>query len=540
MMLAPARRNPRKAPVARIMPLPFPTKGWNAKLPLASMPQDFAVELRNWFPQPGYGEVRRGYRRWAWSMGADVPVQTLMAWRGPASSKLFAVAGTTIWEVTLQQAATSSDTGWTLSRCQHVNHTTSAGHFLFVVNGQDAPKHYNGTAWAAPTITGVTPEDIVHVNSHKKRLWFTIVDSTTAYYLATEAVAGAATAFALGSLFTRGGYLMAMATWTRDGGSGSDDYAVFISSEGQIALYQGTDPSSANTWALVGTFDVPPPIGRRCFFKYGADLGLITVEGVFPLSQLLSVDQSQSQRVAMTDDITPAFATAFQSYGSNFGWEACVYPKGTRLIVNIPTAENSTAKQYVMNTVTGAWCEFDAHHANCWIVFGDNLYFGGNNGSVFQADSGSVDYDTEIVAVGQTAYTAATSPLIKQWKMVRPIVTTSGSSVPEVGVSVDFQETDSLATTGEATAATARFDTAVFDTAVFSADTNNVSEWVGVTGIGVFGSIKFRGETGETGTGSALWGSAVWGSSGWGAVSAAEEVVRVNGFMVMTEVGGHL
>ena len=540
MMLAPARRNPRKAPVARIMPLPFPTKGWNAKLPLASMPQDYAVELRNWFPQPGYGEVRRGFERWAWNLGTDIPVQTLMAWRGPASSKMFAIADGTIWDITLQQAGTSSDTGWTLSRCQHVNHTTSGGHYLFVVNGQDAPKHYNGSAWAAPSITGVTPEDIIHVNSHKKRLWFTIVDSTTAYYLATEAVAGAATSFALGSLFTRGGYLMAMATWTRDGGSGSDDYAVFISSEGQIALYQGTDPSSANTWALVGTFDVPPPIGRRCFFKYGADLGLITVEGVFPLSQLLSVDQSQSQRVAMTDDITPAFATAFQSYGSNFGWEACVYPKGTRLIVNIPTAENTTAKQYVMNTVTGAWCEFDSHNANCWIVYGDNLYFGANDGTVYKADSGSVDYDTEIVAVGQTAYTAAKSPFIKQWKMVRPIVTTSGATVPEVGVSVDFQETDSLATTGDATASTARFDSAVFDTAVFSADTNNISEWVGVTGIGVFGSIKFRGEIGETATGSSLWGSAVWGVSSWGAASGVDQIVRVNGFMVMTEVGGHL
>lgn len=540
MMLAPARRNPRKAPVARIMPLPFPTKGWNAKLPLASMPQDYAVELRNWFPQPGYGEVRRGYERWAWSMGTDASVETLMAWRGPASSKMFAIADGTIWDITLQQAATSSDTGWTLSRCQHVNHTTSGGHYLFVVNGQDAPKHYNGTAWAAPTITGATPEDIIHVNSHKKRLWFTIVDSTTAYYLATEAVAGAATAFALGSLFTRGGYLMAMATWTRDGGSGSDDYAVFISSEGQIALYQGTDPSSANTWALVGTFDVPPPIGRRCFFKYGADLGLITVEGVFPLSQLLSVDQSQSQRVAMTDDITPAFATAFQSYGSNFGWEACVYPKGTRLVVNIPTAENVTAKQYVMNTVTGAWCEFDSHNANCWIVFGGDLYFGANDGTAYKADSGSLDYASQIVAVGQTAYTAGKSPMIKQWKMVRPIVTASGASVPEVGVSVDFQETDSLATTGDTSAATAQFDTAVFDTAVFAADTNNVSEWVGVTGIGVFGSIKFRGETGSSSTSLSLWGSATWGDSLWGAATSSDETVRINGFMIMTEVGGHL
>jgi hypothetical protein len=47
---------------------------------------------------------------------------------------------------------------------------------------------------------------------------------------------------------------MAMADWSIDAGIGIDDYAAFISDQGEVALYKGSDPTSATTWALVGTF----------------------------------------------------------------------------------------------------------------------------------------------------------------------------------------------------------------------------------------------------------------------------------------------
>lgn len=539
LMRTPVRSNARRRQTAREKPLPFPVGGWDAASPLASMPADRAVELRNWFPQPGYGEVRRGYRRHCGSM--EDPVETLMAWRGPTSESMFAAAGTSIYDVTSAGVTTEAVTGLTDTRWQHVNISTAAGHFLVACNGVDAVRHYNGSAWATPTINNVSSSDLVHVNSHKRRLWFVETGSTDAWYLATEAVAGDATKFALGSLFSRGGYLMAMGTWTRDGGSGADDFAVFISSEGQVAIYQGTDPASANTWALVGVFDVPPPIGRRCFFRYGADLGLVTLEGVFQLSKLLSVDQSQVERVALSERISRAFNDAHRAYGDNWGWEACIYPKGTRLIVNMPTTEGSAAKQYVMNTLTGAWCEFDSHNAQCWLVFGEALYFGGPDGTVYKADTGAVDDDQEIVAVGQSAYTALGSPYIKRFMLVRPLVTASGGYRPEVGVSVDFAETDTLSAIGDGTTTAALFDSAVFDTAVFAADTNTVSDWIDVSAIGQFGSIKFRGRIGVAADlAAAKWGTALWGTATWGAGGASDETLRINGFMMTAEVGAVL
>lgn len=543
MILEPLRANRTRKPVARTRPMPFPVGGWDAANPLSAMPETNAVQLKNWFPRPGWGEVRRGYVRHAYDVGTDTtPVESLMGWRGPSSSRMFAAASTAIYDVTSTGKATSAVTGLNNARWQHVNITTAAGHYLWICNGQDDPRHYNGTTWATPSVTGLTASDIVHVNSHKKRIWLTPVNSMTAYYLPTDSIAGAATAFPLGAIFNRGGFLMAMGTWSRDGGSGPDDYAVFISSEGQVALYQGTDPASANTWALVGTYDVPAPIGRRCFVKYGADLALITLEGVFPLSQLLSVDQSQATRIALTANISPAFNDAARDYKTNFGWEAIVYPRGTRLVVNVPTAENNTAAQYVMNTLTGAWCEFDAHNANCWLVYGDNLYFGGQTGTVFKADTGSLDFDAPIVATGQTAYTALGSAQTKRWLQCRALLTGTGAYRPQIGVSTDFVETDQLSPGSLSTLAeSAVFNTAVFDQSAFASDVNNSSDWIGLGGIGAFGSIKFVGRLGvDAAADGAEWGTATWGDSTWGANASVDEDLRINGFLVMTETGGAL
>lgn len=470
-------------------------------------------------------------------------VETLAVWQGPSSSKMFAAAGGAFWDVTSNAAATFAHGGaFGVNRWQTCMHTTSAGHFLFCVNGTDAPQHYNGSTWAAPTITGtgITPGDFVGVVSHKKRLIFTIANSTAIAYLPVEAVAGTAALFQVGSQFTRGGYVLACSTWTRDGGAGADDYLVVVSSRGQIALYQGTDISDATKWAIVGVFDVPTPIGRRCFARFGGDVLLITLEGVFPLSQLLSVDQSQSDRVAISERISNAFNTAAKAYGSNWGWEICVYPRGTRLLVNIPTTESTAAVQYGMNTLTGAWFEQDNHNALCWAVYNDNLYFAGAAGDVYRADTGRADVDTPVVATGQTAYSAYGTPNLKRFAMLRPLVTTTGTNRPSIGMSVDFVETSNLSTPStENVASGAAWDSATWDASVWGGEDQVITDWSNLVALGTFGSIKFRATTGAN-SGGSLWGVSLWGTDLWGSQGQSDETMRVQGFLVLHEPGGYI
>jgi hypothetical protein len=514
-------RAPR-AQVARGASIPCPVGGWDAVSALEDMPPDRAVVLDNWFPTTSDVRIRRGFISHATGMGSS-PVESIMVYQGTtdADSRMFAAAGGDIYDATSSGAASSVVSSVTNNRFQWVNFTTSAGKFLWICNGDDAPQHYNGSVWATPAlnVTTFTGTDIINVSAHKNRLWFVFRDSTVAGYLPTGAIAGTVTNFELGGLFTKGGYLVATATWTKDGGAGEDDLFAAMSSEGQVAVYAGTDPSSANTWALVGVFDLGPPIGRRCFTKVAGDLALINIDGVLPLSRALGQDRGSAAAIAITKNINNAMNEAARSYKGVFGWELTPYPKGTMAILNVPIAAASLQHQYVMNTLTGAWCRFTGMNANTWAVFDDDLYFGGNAGVVYQADVGGIDGDLQIDADGQGAYNYYKSRgQLKQWNMMQPILTTDTDGRPAVGISTDFKDNAELGTPTVSTLASAMYDEAIWDTDVYAIEGRTVSDWTTISGIGMCASIHFRSTTS----------------------TAGETVVRLNGFNVLYEQGGIL
>jgi hypothetical protein len=367
-------------------------------------------------------------------------------------------------------------------------------------------------------------------------MWFVLKDSTKAAYLATGAVAGAATTFELGGLFTRGGYLVAMSTWTRDGGAGADDLGVFISSRGQVAVYNGTDPAAAATWQLVGVYDCGPPIGYRCFNKVGAELMLVNLDGVLPLSKGLVLDQAAQTQVTITLNINTAMNDAARSYKDNFGWEMTPYAKGTMAILNVPIQEGALQHQYVMNTITGAWCKFTGMNSNTWAVFKDDLYFGGNSGVVYQADHTGIDLLTPIDAIGQGAYNYYdTMGILKQWKMIQPLITTDSDSRPAVGISTDFKDNASLGTPSASTTISALYDAAVYDTDIYAIEGRTVADWTSISGIGQCASIHFRARTGSA-DGVTVWGDD-WGDP-WSITISGDVVMRLNGFNVIFEGGG--
>ena len=517
-MRQPLAANVRRQTIARGASLPAPVGGWDAVSPLASMDSKRAVVLDNWFTQPGWIEPRKGDVSHSTGMGSD-PVETLMVYNAlaEADSKMYAVTGGEIWDATAaDDATTTGEDTLTNDRWQWVNFTTPGGKFLWACNGADAPRHFNGSAWAQPSITGITATDIINVNVHKSRLWFVLNETTTAAYLATNAIAGAATTFELGNVFRKGGFLMAMGTWTRDGGAGADDLAVFISSEGEVAVYQGTDPDSADTWQLVGVFELGAPIGRRCFTKVGGDLALINIDGVLPLSKGLGSDRAAAAKVAITANINNAMNRAASSYKGNFGWELIAYPKGTRALLNVPLGEGSLQHQYVMNTLTGAWCRFTGQNYNTMVVFRGDIYGGGNDGKVYKSDTGASDHGTAINCIGQGAYNYFKTPgQLKNFLMLQPLLTTDSMSRPALGVSTDFRDNAALGTPTAAEEASALWDEAQWDVDAFPVESRAVTDWVSVTGEGQSGSIHFNAQTNSTG----------------------EITMQLNGFNLLYEVG---
>ena len=514
------RRNVSRAEDGKGYSIPAPTGGWDAVSPLSGMKEDRAPVLDNWIPRPGYVEMRKGFASHGTGVGSGV-VDSLMVYSGltAAASKMFAAAGNKIWDVSSAGAGADAGLSMNSNRYQWVNFTTSGGKFLVICNGADAVRHYNGTAWATPALTIATysAAEVINVHAHKNRVWFIFKDSTVAGYLPTGAVAGTVTNFELGGLFTKGGYLVAMATLTRDGGAGPDDLAVFISSQGQCAVYSGTDPDDSQLWNIVGVFDVGPPIGYRCFTKVGGDLALLNIDGVLPLSQALQVDRGAAATIAITANINNAMNLAARSYVTNFGWQLVPYPKGTYVILNVPVQAGVVQHQYVMNTLTGAWCRFTGQNANCWAVFRDHIYFGGNAGVVYKADTGSVDGSAAIDAMGQTAFNYIRSRgRTKQYKLLQPMITTDSDMRPSLGVSTDFRDNASLGTPVAATTVSALYDTAIYDVDVYAVEERNVADWTAVSGIGQAVSVHFRSQTQVSG----------------------DTTMRLNGFNMIYELGG--
>lgn len=490
------QRKVSRGQVSEPISLKSPVGGWDAFSSLSDMPPDHAIVLDNWFPTTKDVQVRRGYASHATGMGSSV-VETLLVYNGLtlASSKMFSATGGIIYDISASGAGVSSLTSLSSNRLQYANFTTPGGKYLWICNGIDAPRHFDGTVWATPalTISPNTANDIINVNAHKHRLWFVFKDSTKAGYLPTNQIAGTVSNFELGGQFTKGGYLVAMATWTKDGGNGEDDFAVFVSSRGQVAVYQGTDPSSSSTWSAVGTFDLGPPIGYRCMTKVAGDIAIINLDGVLPLSKALIQDRGAAPAVAITRNINDAMNAAARSYSSLFGWELTPYPKGVMAILNVPIQEGQTQYQFVMNTLTGAWCRFLGMNANCWAVFKDNLYFGGNAGVVYLADTGGLDGTAPIDAVAQQAYNYFGSRgQFKDFKMLQPLLTTDADSRPSVGISTDFKDNVVLGTPTAATASSAVYDTAIYDTDVYAPDGRSVADWTGIVGQGYCASVHFR------------------------------------------------
>ena len=104
------------------------------------------------------------------------------------------------------------------------------------------------------------PKDAIQLTFHQHRLWAVEVDSARGYYLPADAIYGEMSAFDFGPLFSKGGYLSFLATWTMDDGNGAEDHLVAVSSTGYAAVYSGIDPNDPNNWKLVGVYYTGAPV----------------------------------------------------------------------------------------------------------------------------------------------------------------------------------------------------------------------------------------------------------------------------------------
>lgn len=480
-MRTPQRSKGPRAQIAGVFSTSAPTGGWNARDSLANMDARDAITLKNWFPTTTDCELRGGQAAYATTITGTV--KTLAEYNKlDGTSKFYAIDENDVWDVSSSGVAVAASTTVTNGKFQHINFGDGTSNFLILVNGVDAPIYFDGSTWtvitgvSSPALSGPTLTALIHVNEYKGRLFFIEDDTLSFWYLPSAAAGGTLTEFKLDSFANRGGYLMWMATWSFDAGDGPDDAAVFMTSEGEVIVYRGTDPSTAADWVLMGVYYLGKPLGRRSFVQYGGDLVAITQNGAFPLSVALQSSTIDS-RVALTNKIERAFNDRARTYGSIYGWEGIVYPARSAMIFNIPITEGSTHEQYVMNTITKAWCEFDSWDAECFGLYNDELYFGKST-TVQKAWTGTSDIGTDIVAVGKTSfnYFGETSQQ-KKFNMFRPLLRVNGDISFLTNLDIDFSDNAITGTSSFSVTSGAVWDTGLWDAASWAAGLEVVRQW---------------------------------------------------------------
>jgi len=351
---------------------------------------------------------------------------------------------------------------------------------------------FQGTYSINYAITGVNSNKFVSVNLFKNRLYFTEENSMRVWYLPVNSIAGVAEPLEFGGIARNGGFIQAMATWTIDAGQGADDYAVFVTSMGEVIVYNGTDPNDAATWALKGVWQLGYVFARRCFYKFSGDILLLTQDGLVPLASALQSSRLDP-RVNLTDKIYYAISQAATLYGINFGWQINYYASQNMLIINVPF--NYGTQQFVMNTISKAWASFSDINANCWELSNDQMYFGSTGfvGNFWNAYS---DNGSNINAEAQQAYSYFDARgQLKRFTMIRPIFQTdNGTPGVLVGINVDFATQNDLGTVSfnAQNAQIGSWDNAIWDESQWGGTLSITKSWQGVTGIGYSGGVAMK------------------------------------------------
>lgn len=434
--------------------VPAPIKGLNYRDSWDSMNPLFAIQMDNYMPKGSSVVLRPGYKKHILfetpvTYQSDVktktiyPIKTLASYNTPTYKKLLCVVNKKLIDISSPDEPKEFETELTSDIWQTVQYKDR----LFFLSGTETPKVYyieeNGTEhfedWGFTSTSGQMARIVNGTVSHEF-IWFVEKGSMNAYYTAEAGnISGELSQYDLSQIAKFGGELVAVANWTVDGGQGTDDYTAFITSEGEVMLYSGTNPNEANSWELKGNYKISKPIGYRCTMQYQGDIVIITEDGYFPMSKALAMNNATQSGIAFSDAIRDLVLSRTANYKNKDGWQGVIYGKDGCAIFNVPVANQF--EQHVVNLNTGAWCRFVNIRAYCWCMFENELYFGSDS-TVYQFGNSYSDDGILIEGVVKQAYSNLGNDNLKRITMINPRTKASTQFDLTIYTNMDLEDRD--------------------------------------------------------------------------------------------------
>lgn len=347
-----------------------------------------------------------------------------------------------------------------------------------------------GAVTLASGISSVATSALSAVWVYKNRQYFVEGGTLKAHYLGTDSISGSLSTVSLYGIFKRGGSLLFGATWSLDAGDGIDDKCVFVTDQGEVAVYEGSDPG-ADDWALVGRYDITIPLGKNATMQAGGDLLMLVEAGVVPISAAIKKDPAALSISSVSRRIQPAWQKEVQKRRGQH-WEVVKWPSRSLGLITLPiTSVGESPYSFVINLETGAWTKYTGWDARCATIFNDRFYFGTTDGKVMEGETGGDDDGTPFVA--QLVYHAdhLESPgITKTVKASRATFLASRSFKPRVSVSTNYKINLPTAPNAVVDTDIEGWDAGVWDTATWDAEASPASistQWtsIGRTGYAI-------------------------------------------------------
>ena len=503
-------KTPRKVAVSQVVKMQNnapPVGGLNLRDPINAMNPLDAVLMDNFIPRQQGIEIRKGWQ-YLTTEASGLNYESIFGYNAASSAnnKLFAAANGNIYDVTTGTPTVAvAATGSTSNQWWTCHFVTDAGVFLLAVSPSAGYWTYDNVGgWVNRTaLTVGLPVNVRTVVVWKRRVWFTVLNSSTVYYMRNvDHIQGHADSFPMGSTMLNGGYVSAMLNWTVDAGTSIDDHLVVIGTEGDVSIWKGYDPTSVSTFELTGVWYIGqvPRFGVY-YTPFGGDVMILSVQGLVPLSKLINgqwTDGNSNNFPA--SKISPTLPNLVQQYLNAESWDMVVLPKEQLLIIKMPVNSLGQRNQFVMNIITGTWATVSNMPMESATVLDGQLYFGMSNGHIARGYYGNTDGASStgtggsaIEAQMQSAFNDFQSPAsLKKFQMVRPVFLASNAPSVVLQMNTQYATTSVAGSPAFTPASGATWNGSNWNQASWAGSTNTYQAWVGVTGLGYYGSLTMK------------------------------------------------
>ncbi len=374
-----------------------PLLGINAVDPVSNMEAMYALEGLNVISNNGQIKLRQGSNQIIPQLSASAGKIDLIANFG-ANVLMHGYSSLAIYD------GVGNDLSTSVSRFVGTNPVAAQfnGNLFFSSSQTTAGPTYHFYYWngGSATLSDAAFTGAVDrykfVTTYRNRLYFTYgdVDPYVIAYGDPLAIAGTLTSFDLSTVMKDLSPIIFCGGMSRSGQE-TNEFFVIITSLGEVLVYAGASPEDV-TWGLVNRYSIPRPVSKASIFYYGADILVLTYQGLLSLSSMMQGDLKIQY---LSEKINPLIIDILKTFSSNktnlqFASGLVVLNKNL-IILSLPTSTSGTDAvmvQFVLDLTMGSWWKFTGLNGYSWanipieVGLGDEyIGFGTINGKIFQA-----------------------------------------------------------------------------------------------------------------------------------------------------------